>query len=336
VARNEFQYGRALLKADRAGEALEWIQHAAEKDYTAAWHMLGVMYTRGAGVAKDDASAVTWFRKAANRGYAPAQSALGDLYAQGLGVTRDDGEAVHWFRKAAEQDYAAAQGRLGAMYAQGFGVAQDDSEALQWLRKSAAQGDSYGQAWLGYMYAQGRGTAQDLREAERWLSKSAEQGYAWAAERLKEVLSQQEISRMPFSDARVENEYFVFEEERLSRFVNAISAEFVLKPKRNIKMLLTHDWLVIDDERGNLYHLSDTPAYFKTCGYDSNSCLEKNFKLYKGGQPVKFGFRIGIVDRKKYDNNPPHVFKFLINFLVFRPDGGLVMPVAIRVPLGQS
>ena len=31
--------------------------------------------------------------------------------------------------------------------------------------------------------------------------------------------------------------------------------------------------------------------------------------------------------------NPPRFFNFLIKFLVFRPDGNLVEPVAIRVPL---
>ena len=141
VARYEFQYGRALVKADRAEEALKWFRRAAERDYTAAWNALGNLYTNGIGTAKDDAAAVTWFRKAGDRGHALSQTTLGDMYAKGLGVTRDDGEAVHWFRKAAEQDNAAAEGRLGAMYAQGFGVAQDDSEALQWLRKSAAQND---------------------------------------------------------------------------------------------------------------------------------------------------------------------------------------------------
>ena len=140
---------------------------------------------------------------------------------------------------------------------------------------------------------------------------------------------------MPFSEARVENDYFVFEEDRVFQSANAIVADFVLNPKRDLKMLLTHDWLTIDDERGNRYQLVEmySPAYFETCEYDLGACLEKDFKLYEHGEQVDFMFRARIVDPSEFNNNRPRYFKFLIKFLVFRPDGSLVVPVAIRVSL---
>ena len=178
------------------------------------------------------------------------------------------------------------------MYAQGFGVAQDDSEAVQWLRKSAAQNDAYGQAWLGYMYAEGRGTAQDLGEAERWLSKSAEQGYAWAADLLKQIQSKQQIETLKFTEAKVENDFFLLEDNTVSwAGTSNILARFVFIPKRNLKILLTQDWLTIDDGHGNNYEMGRHSALFEKCGYDSNVCLEKDFREYEGGKDVNFDFK---------------------------------------------
>jgi TPR repeat protein len=338
VARYEFQYGRALLKADRAEEALGWIRQAAEKDYTAAWYGLGALYDAGTGTAKDEGSAISWYRKAANRDYAPAQTTLGDMSAQGRGATRDDGEAVRWYRKAANQDYAPAQARLGAMYAQGLGVANDNAEALRLLRNAADQEDAYGQGWLGYMYFTGRGVGKDLGEAERWLRKAAEQGYAWAADTLKQVVSEREISQMPFSETRAENDFFILEDKLVTSYsYGDISVELAFRPKFNMKLLLTQDWLRVDDERGNSYKILESrePLYFKKCAYDSNACLQKDFNEYKGGQDVSLSFVIETTDPKRYEHNQPRYFKFIFKFLVFRPDGSIVEPVAIRVPFRQ-
>ena len=42
---------------------------------------------------------------------------LGVLYTRGQGVKKDEREAAKWYRKAAEQNIAGAQYSLGAMYA---------------------------------------------------------------------------------------------------------------------------------------------------------------------------------------------------------------------------
>ena len=91
---------------------------------------LGVSYTIGRGVAKDEVEAVKWYRKAAEQNVAEAQNSLGTMYGRGLGVGKDYTEAAKWFRKAAEQNYGAAQFNLGLSYEYGQGVAKDVAQGL--------------------------------------------------------------------------------------------------------------------------------------------------------------------------------------------------------------
>ena len=60
-----------------------------------------------------------WYRKAADQGDADAQWILGFMYEKGKGVAKDESTAVEWYRKAADQGYARAQRNLETMYAQG-------------------------------------------------------------------------------------------------------------------------------------------------------------------------------------------------------------------------
>ncbi len=70
------------------------------------------MYSKGRGVAKDEAEAVKWYRKAAEQGLATAQFNLGLKYERGEGVAKDHGKADKWLHKAADQGYAPAQETL--------------------------------------------------------------------------------------------------------------------------------------------------------------------------------------------------------------------------------
>jgi len=69
-----------------------------------------------------------------------AQYLLGLCYTEGKGVPKDDAEAVKWYRMAAEQGHAQAQNNLGACYARGEGVPKDAVTAYMWLNLASAQG----------------------------------------------------------------------------------------------------------------------------------------------------------------------------------------------------
>lgn len=137
----------------------------AEKGEANGQLNLGICYSRGHGVAKDDVQAAAWFRKAADQGFAPAQELLGNCYFDGEGVPKDQVQAVSWYRKAAEQGSASAQMSLGECYGGGKGVEKDFVQAVKWWRHASEQGYVLADYNLGGCYANGEGVAKDQIEA---------------------------------------------------------------------------------------------------------------------------------------------------------------------------
>jgi TPR repeat protein len=121
---------------------LHELRPPAEQADADAQLQLGLMYSDGHRVPKDDAKALTWFRKAAEQGHPDAQLLVGSMYAEGLGVPVDNAKAVTWFRKAAEQGHPDAQSNLGFMYYQGHGVPRDYVQAHKWFNLAAFKGDT--------------------------------------------------------------------------------------------------------------------------------------------------------------------------------------------------
>ena len=162
---------------DRA-KAAEWWQKAATQGSTKSQYNLGLLYARGDGVAKDMAKAAEWWQKAATQGDAKAQGYLGWLYEQGDGVAKDMAKAAELYQKAAEQGDAKAQISLGMMYEEGNGVAKDLAKAVELYQKAAGQGNAIAQFYLGLRYERGEGVPKDMGKAMEWYQKSATQGDA--------------------------------------------------------------------------------------------------------------------------------------------------------------
>ena len=76
----------------------------------------------------------------AEQGDAMAQLFLGIRYSNGTGVPKDDKEAAKWYRLAADQGVAKAQYSLGSMYATGKGVPKDNLLAYMWTNIAGANG----------------------------------------------------------------------------------------------------------------------------------------------------------------------------------------------------
>lgn len=130
----------AYERGDYATALREWKPLAKQGDADAQYN-LGLVYSRGNGVPRDDAEAAKWYRKAAEQGFAAAQFNLGVMYSNGKGVPRDGAEAAKWYRKAAEQGYASAQFNLGRMYKHGNGgLDKSYVQALKWWILAAEQG----------------------------------------------------------------------------------------------------------------------------------------------------------------------------------------------------
>ena len=182
-------YGNAAQQTKADQKPIEEVKARAEAGDAESEVELGLSYTNGEGVAKDQVEAVKWFRKAAEQNLARAQKNLGICYDKGEGVAKDQVEAVKWFRKAAEQNYADAQNDLGASFYNGEGVAKDQVEAVKWFRKAAEQNFAPAQYNLNVCYYNGKGVAKDYVEAYEWLLLAAKQGDEDAKKKVTELES---------------------------------------------------------------------------------------------------------------------------------------------------
>jgi TPR repeat protein len=184
-----FQLGRTFDRKADYSSALVLYRQAAAQEYAAAQNALGVAYSLGNGVQKDDAQAVIWFRKAADQGNAAGQAHLAIAYETGQGLWLDNFQAAAWHRKAATQGVAASQVNLGNLYAKGLGVEKNEAEAAGWYQKAAAQGDMNGQHNLGVAYQYGLGVLKDGVQAIYWYRKAAEQGSEESKKKLAELMN---------------------------------------------------------------------------------------------------------------------------------------------------
>lgn len=158
--------------AENCPKHLTFWQQAAEQGHAIAQSFLGVCYSHGQGIAKDQALAVAWYRKAAEQGYAPAQANLGVMYRDGKGIAKDETQAVEWLLKAAEQGYLPAQINLASIYANSTSSVKDEAEAVKWFTKAAEQGNAPAQANLAIMYRDGKGITKDETQAAAWFNKA--------------------------------------------------------------------------------------------------------------------------------------------------------------------
>jgi len=98
------------------------------------------------GTEPDYTQAARWYEMAADQGHVRAQFSLGMMFTEGHGMPRDDAKATLWFCRAAQQGHAGAQHNLGLRHRRAsFGCLPNDSlesnlEAYKWFRLAAAQG----------------------------------------------------------------------------------------------------------------------------------------------------------------------------------------------------
>ena len=100
AAAQDFSKGLAAYHAGHDATAFKVFQPLAEQSHSEAQSFLALMYSKGFGVAKDDAKAASWWLLAAEQGEAWVQVELGNLYESGEGVARDYVMAMMWYNVA--------------------------------------------------------------------------------------------------------------------------------------------------------------------------------------------------------------------------------------------
>jgi len=128
----------------------QWFKEAVQGD-PYAQYSLGLRFSRGDEVERNNVEAAKWYRRAAEQGYSEAQVMLGVCFRDGNGVKKNDQESVRWYRRAAEQGYSEAQLKLGLCFMAGEGVKKNNQESLRWFRKAAKQGNEIAIEALEYL-----------------------------------------------------------------------------------------------------------------------------------------------------------------------------------------
>lgn len=96
--------------------AIEMLTPLANRGDAVAQTKLGLIYTRGEGVARDDVAALGWLTRAAEQDQSEAQFELGVMYRDGLGTPANGALAMHWFERATERGVPHAFNAIGEMY----------------------------------------------------------------------------------------------------------------------------------------------------------------------------------------------------------------------------
>ena len=112
-----------------------------------AIHNLGVMYTLGMGVAKDEKKGVDLILLAAEAGLAEAELALGFLLSEGKLLPKNFERAFAFFEKAARKRSGLAQYALARAYTTGQGVERNLVRAYAWFLEARKNG--YGDPKIG-------------------------------------------------------------------------------------------------------------------------------------------------------------------------------------------
>lgn len=126
---------------------------------------------------------------------------LGVGYSNGYIVAKDEARGYRYFREVIElfPDWRGAQFQIAYSLRTGRGTAVNLAEAMEWYKKSANRGHSSAQTDLGYAYWKGEGVGKDLIEAYKWFELAAERGQENAARRRSEL--RQEISDAGLQEA---------------------------------------------------------------------------------------------------------------------------------------
>lgn len=170
----------AASENTKISEATAWLLKSAKQGEARAQYMLGLLYSEGRGVVKDDVESARWYTNAARQGYADAQYNLALDYLAGRGVSKNDTQAVSLLNEAAQQGHPSAQFNLGLLYSEGRGIAKNEAEAVRWYMQAARQGHADAQFYLALAHAEGIGISKNEAEAIRWYRKAAEQGHSRA------------------------------------------------------------------------------------------------------------------------------------------------------------
>ncbi len=187
--------GMELYKSGNYAGALPLLMRACEGGDMAVCSKLGVMYSNGEGVEKDEAQAVNLFRKACDGGELEACDNLGhyfEEYEPGMDVAKDPVQAEGLYRKACDGGNVRGCFSLGMFYLSGgTGLAIDVPQAATALRMACDGGEMRACNNLGLLYEHGtgipKGVPKDPEQARRLYMKACDEKVDEGCKNLKRL-----------------------------------------------------------------------------------------------------------------------------------------------------
>lgn len=114
-------------------------------------NVMGICYSRGLYVEKDEKKAFELIKKAAENGDESAECNLGICYLRGIGVEAKLFTALDWFKKSASHGYKRAYTILGDCYCCGNYPIEDYELALKYYKEAVAKGEKGLEDKLSYL-----------------------------------------------------------------------------------------------------------------------------------------------------------------------------------------
>ncbi len=138
---------RAFNKLEEYEDSFKHVEIAVKNDYPFAYYWMGIHYTYGDGVVKNESEANNWYKKAGEKNAAFGSRAYAENLRKGLGVTKDLTSAHFWAKKAIEQGSKEGHYTLGLVLEDLAALMKDESsEKESYLRRaheSVYKGDYY-------------------------------------------------------------------------------------------------------------------------------------------------------------------------------------------------
>lgn len=181
-AEAQYKLGKCYISTDPK-KAFHYFGLSSSQGDKVGQFYMGVCYSQGIGVAKNENTAFQWYQKSANQNNASAQNQVGFCYEYGIGVTPNYKKATHYYHLSARQGFLQAHANLGEYYLQ-RGAITEEKKGIHHLRVAADGGNADGQFGLASFYDEGRAVKTDHEMATKYFLKASEQGHAEAAFRL--------------------------------------------------------------------------------------------------------------------------------------------------------
>jgi uncharacterized protein len=172
---------------------------AAKKNHLQAKLLIGGMYAKGIGVAKDKNKSLFWFKEAIKASKNPY-----DANIRGYRLAEDFSHALDYLKAQTMKKNRRAECVLGIMYHQGWGTYRSYRMAKKHYLNAAKANDYIAQ----YLYGKMLTNAGKKKEGIPFLKKSALQGY-YKAQYFMGIIAEKRVQKIKWYELAARQGYTV-------------------------------------------------------------------------------------------------------------------------------